>query len=266
MEGDDVVVRVLGTAQDGGVPQLGCSCVRCERGRREEGEVGRRRTASLGVEGWVVDAGWDIREQLGSCVPVGVLLTHAHVGHYIGLLHLGKEAAATPSTSLYLSPSFAAFLSSNQPFASLLEDHHIRLFPTLPSDPPIPLSSRVSATPVSVPHRSEHSDTYGWILNGPNHRLLYIPDCDHFNWDIDSLLHQVSFALLDGTFFDSSELPGRDLSKIPHPFIVDSMVRLAPFANKIWFTHFNHSNRVLDPGYQLPNGFHLAQEGMVFSL
>jgi pyrroloquinoline quinone biosynthesis protein B len=47
------------------------------------------------------------------------------------------------------------------------------------------------------------------------------------------------------------ELPGRDVSAIGHPLVVDTMERLSSRVAagdlRVFFTHFNHSNPVLDP-------------------
>ena len=61
----------------------------------------------------------------------------------------------------------------------------------------------------------------------------------------------VDYALLDATFFGAGELPGRDMSKIPHPLVTATMVALADLGpeqrKKVWFIHMNHTNPLLDP-------------------
>jgi pyrroloquinoline quinone biosynthesis protein B len=108
--------------------------------------------------------------------------------------------------------------------------------------------------PFLVPHRDEYTDTVGFIIAGPQKRLLYIPDIRNWEtWDksIKKEVGRVDYALLDGTFFSPDELPGRDLSKIGHPFIRASMDILGPAAKsgkgRVYFTHLNHTNRALDP-------------------
>ena len=53
-------------------------------------------------------------------------------------------------------------------------------------------------------------------------------------------------AYLDGALFANGELPGRDMSKIPHPFIAETMNRLkgqpAALRAKVRFIHLNHTN------------------------
>ena len=119
---------MLGSGQDGGSPQFGSPA-----------GVGRPRTASsiavIGSDGLVLlfDATPDIRVQSlqlptrkTSEGPVdAVFITHAHMGHYAGLLHFGKEAAATSSVPLFAPDSVIAYLESNQPWATLFSDAHL---------------------------------------------------------------------------------------------------------------------------------------------
>ena len=76
--------------------------------------------------------------------------------------------------------------------------------------------------------------------------------------------------MVDATFFDENELPGRNMSDIPHPFVVESMELFEGLSetdkNKVIFIHLNHSNPLLDSGsaaYQLiiARGFKVAKEG-----
>ena len=83
---------LLGTAQDGGVPQAGCGCERC---RAAQADPARRcLVACLGLvdrahgQSWLIDATPDFRAQIQAlaefapdCPLAGIALTHAHVGH-----------------------------------------------------------------------------------------------------------------------------------------------------------------------------------------
>ena len=42
--------------------------------------------------------------------PKGIFLTHAHIGHYSGLIHLGKEALGAKGISVYAMPKMSFFL------------------------------------------------------------------------------------------------------------------------------------------------------------
>jgi pyrroloquinoline quinone biosynthesis protein B len=81
----------------------------------------------------------------------------------------------------------------------------------------------------------------------------------------------VDYALVDATFYADGELPGRDMSKIPHPFVAETMALFKDLAleqrQKIWFIHMNHTNPLLNPTSAASqnvraNGFNVAQEGI----
>jgi pyrroloquinoline quinone biosynthesis protein B len=289
-----VVVKVLGSAQDAGIPHIGCYCLNCQRARKDSRFA--RLKPSIAVldmknrKVFVVDASPDIslqfdwvRERMGFDpaakinVPDGILLTHAHIGHYTGLMYYGYEGLNAAKIPVYCTSRMGSFMEQNGPWSQLVRLENIALRIIRP-DEKISLTERISFSPLLVPHRDEYSDTVGFIIAGPKKRLLYIPDIrnwEAWNRSIAEEVGKVDYAILDGTFYSPDELPGRDLSKIGHPFILDSMDTLASAAksgkSRICFTHLNHSNRALDPDgpehKEITNrGFHLAMDGMEISL
>ena len=202
----------------------------------------------------MVDASPDLPRQIHGLPGElsGVLLTHAHIGHYTGLMHLGREVMGVQGVDVWAMPRMGAFLSSHEPWASLERQGHVALR-ALVADTPVTLSPRVTVTPLQVPHRDELSETVGFVIRGPSRAVLYLPDIDKWErWDtrIEDVVAGVDVALLDGTFFADGELPGRDMSVIPHPFIAESMARFAPLPKderaKVRFIHLNHTNPALD--------------------
>jgi pyrroloquinoline quinone biosynthesis protein B len=246
---------VLGIAQDGGIPQAGCRKSCCTSGRHE-------RVASLGVvdpashRWWLIDATPDFPSQLAAmtaeapaCSLAGIFLTHAHIGHYTGLMHLGREAMGTHGMPVWAMPRMRDFLTANGPWGQLVTLANIELRP-LAADSTIALGDSLRVTPFRVPHRDEYSETVGFRIDGPRGAVVYLPDIDKWErWErrIEDVTAGASAAYLDGTFFDAAELPGRDLREIPHPFIVESLSRFAtlPAAERkhIHFIHLNHTNR-----------------------
>jgi pyrroloquinoline quinone biosynthesis protein B len=108
--------------------------------------------------------------------------------------------------------------------------------------------------PISVAHRGEFSDTLAFAIQGPERRVLYLPDIDRWDgaWlDFATWLAEYDAVLVDGTFFDGGELPGRDMSEIPHPPIASTLKAIENLPeserSKVIFFHLNHSNPVLDP-------------------
>jgi len=261
---------VLGTAQDGGMPHLGCERGPCAAARR--GERRAEKVACLGLtdgkRGYLLDATPDFPAQvhaLGVRVPDGVFLTHAHVGHYAGLIHLGKEVLGARGVPLYATARMREFLARNAPWSALVADGHVDLRDGAAVD-----LGGLRVTAVPVPHRAEFTDTVGYLVEGPRARALFIPDVDRWeDWDRDlrAAVEGVDYAFLDGTFLSGDELPGRDMSKVPHPLVTDTMRRLEGLGARVWFLHLNHTNPLLDaPRPVEARGFHVAREGLTLPL
>lgn len=290
----DVVVKVLGTAQDGGLPHIGCTCPNCQKAWKEPSFS--RLITSLAVfdlkanKIFLIDATPDIRPQTRMITnvrgpntspqrftPDGILLTHAHIGHYTGLMFYGYEAQSTDELPVYCSERMAEFLSTNGPWSQLVSQKNIVLRVVEP-EKAFHLTPRVSVTALLVPHRDEFSDTFGFKINGNQGAVLYIPDISSWEaWDrsVVEEIKKVSAALLDGTFYSEDELPSRDISSIGHPLISHSIQVLNDIAKggktRIFFTHLNHSNLALDSeGEARKNieeqGFNLAWDGMEFTI
>ena len=263
---------LLGTAQDGGVPQAGCTCGQCLAARADAAL--RQWTACLGLvdrgagQSWLIDATPDFREQLHAlqawapdCPLAGIALTHAHVGHYAGLVHLGREAANTQGLPVYASARMAGFLRENAPWSQLVALGNVVLRILTP-DEEVQLGPRLWLTPLAVPHRDEFSDTLAYLVRGPERRLFYCPDIDGWDrWsrDLGQVVGGVDVALLDGTFFSADELPGRDVAQIPHPLATDTAQRLAGAQGEVRLIHLNHSNPLLRLG---PERAWLAERGV----
>jgi pyrroloquinoline quinone biosynthesis protein B len=289
-----VLAQVLGTAQDGGIPQMGCYCRNCLQAREEARFT--RLVSSIALfdfiekKYFILDATPDIRIQSDRALdrlriekrgrknaPDEILLTHAHIGHYTGLMYFGYEAMSTQNLPVYCTSRMGRFLSDNGPWSQLVSLENISLH-TLHPGKEISLTPRIALTPLLVPHRNEYSDTIGFRISGEKKKLLYIPDIqswEAWNRSIVEEVEKVDIALLDGTFYSLEELPGRNLAKIGHPLIQTSLKTLGKVALKgqtqICFTHLNHSNLALDPEREerkkiREKGFRLASEGEEFSL
>ncbi len=282
---------VLGIAQDGGYPQAGCRDACCAPAWEDPAH--RRHVACIGIvdpatsERWLVDATPDFREQLrmldtvapAASVPglSGILLTHGHMGHYTGLLHLGREVIGSRAVPVYAMPRMFEFLRANGPWDQLVGGGHIELR-VMCAGESVPLNDRLAAVPLPVPHRSEFTETVGFRIAGPRRAALFIPDTDGWErWDrsLEAEIAAVDVAYLDGSFQSDAEVPGRDLSEIPHPFIVDTVDRLRDLSaaerSKVRFIHLNHTNPLLRPdGPQRTQvekaGFRVADEMELMSL
>ena len=62
-------------------------------------------------------------------MPNGIFLTHAHIGHYTGLMYLGKEAINANCIPVYTMPRMNDFLKRNGPWNQLVLLDNIELLP-----------------------------------------------------------------------------------------------------------------------------------------
>lgn len=284
----DPFVVVLGIAQDGGYPQAGCNKECCKR--YYYGKEKKHFVSCLAVvdpvshERFLFDCTPDFPAQLhllDSIFPAakimdGIFLTHAHIGHYTGLMFLGRETMNANGVRVYAMPEMNRFLQNNGPWSLLVKLHNVELNP-LHADSTIHLNERISVTPFLVPHRHEFTETVGYRISTPAKSVIFLPDIDKWSsWDRDIIrvVKENDLLFLDGTFFRNGEL-GHDMSDIPHPFIEESMKlfeSLSPGEKaKIYFIHFNHTNPSILNGSDAQEeiekkGFHVTREGQVFEL
>jgi len=282
-----VNISILGTVQDGGIPHLGCE-KSCCKDSFEKG-FSKKRVVSLGIsdlkenKNYLIEASPDISYQLNDFLKNGkknlhgIFITHAHIGHYSGLINFGKEVLNSSKMPLYLMPKMTEFIASNGPWSQLVDQKNVELKKIF-SEKEEKLTNDLSIIPLRVPHRDEYSETVGFKIIGPKKSALFIPDIDKWEkWDksIKNLITQVDYAFLDGTFYDAQEINNRDISEIPHPFIIESLKLFEDLnklnRNKIYFIHLNHTNPANNKkskAYKLiiSKGLNVAQEGSNFEL
>ena len=282
-----VTVIILGTAQDGGYPQAGCNDVCCEEAWNDPKL--KRLISSLAILSgnncWIIDITPDFRYQLRMIekelnrqVKIsGIFITHAHMGHYMGLMDLGLEVMNTNKIPVYVMPKMKYFLEENAPFTQLIALNNIKL-EKIEANTAVQLNTNLSIMPFQVPHRNEFSESVGFTILSSEKSLLYIPDIDSWNsWnlDINDMIGTNDILILDGTFFDDKELPGRNMKDVPHPFINESLQKFSLLEEverrKVYFTHLNHTNPVIktttpERSEIINQGCHIAEDGMVFTL
>lgn len=260
----EVEFIILGTAQDAGAPQIGNNDDPAWKNRFLKGHATSAALVNHKSEArYLFEATPDIREQIhaldkivapkpnGTLGLSGVFLTHAHIGHYAGLMFAGHESAGTKGLAVHAMPRMAEYLKNNGPWSQLVDFGNIQLQP-LAAGQATALPDGLSVTPYQVPHRDEFSETVGFEISGGRKSALFLPDIDSWDeWErygqtIEARLAAVDYAFLDATFYDDNELPGRDMSAIPHPRVKGSMDRFdkLPKAeqDKVRFIHLNHTN------------------------
>lgn len=286
-----VSLHILGTAQDAGSPQLNCNKECCVN--LFENPDADRKVVALGLldsenqKTYMFEATPDIATQMKILTAYetksdaklvdGIFLTHAHIGHYTGLMYLGKEAMDARNTPVYIMPSMKKFLSENGPWNQLIERKNI-LLRELENEKAVRLSASVEVTPIVVPHRDEYSETVGYRIKGPRKSALFIPDIDKWEkWDKDIIeeIRNVDYAFLDATFYSAKEIDTRNINEIPHPFVIESFKKFDGLPknekNKIIFIHFNHTNPLLNAdseerNYVIQKGYRVGKIRDVFEL
>ncbi|HUT80288.1 MAG TPA: MBL fold metallo-hydrolase [Candidatus Bathyarchaeia archaeon] len=276
-------ILFLGTAQDAGVPQIGCNCQNCFEAKNNN--KARRFGPSIALYDelkefcYVFDASPDLKYQVNilnkhvkkvknqSNLPIsGIFLTHAHFGHIAGLWSLGKECIDTKQIQVFCSNKMSEFLKTKHPFDHLLDRGNLVLF-SMNNEFEYPLENfRIKA--FQVPHRNEYADTVGFII-AASKSILYLPDIDRWTNEIIEKIANVDIAIIDGTFYSKQELP--NLQEVPHPPIEETIEILGNLKTQIYFTHFNHSNPILDLKSEerkrvLEKGFLIADDQMVIDL
>ena len=278
-------ITVLGTTQDAGYPHIGCQKKCCNI--YYTGIKKKQKVVSLGLIDiknngkWLFEATPDISTQLADLdqnhlkketIIDGVFLTHAHIGHYSGLMYFGREALGGKNIKLFTMPRMKKFLSQNGPWSQLVKLENI-IFSDLQNDSIITLNDQLKVTPFLVPHRDEFSETIGFKIKGKLKTALFIPDINKWEkWEKDIVeeVKNADFAFLDATFFKDGEIK-RLMSEIPHPFIEETinLFKNETFEtkNKVIFIHFNHTNPALQENSPErkkieKQGFQFAFEGM----
>ena len=285
-----VSLHILGTMQDAGSPHIGCKNECCEALFLNPDTT--RKVVSLGIidhennKTFLFEATPDMPSQIKLLkeyansekeTPDAIFLTHAHIGHYTGLMYLGKEALGATKTPVYAMPKMKVFLENNGPWSQLVDLKNISL-KELKNNTTIQLTKNISVLPFLVPHRDEFSETVGYKIIGPNKYVLFIPDIDKWSKWNTSIIKEIknsNYAFVDGSFFDGDEINNRDISEIPHPFVIESMKLFKNLPEtekaKINFIHFNHTNPILNKNSEqhklvLDKGFSISHFGQKISL
>ena len=276
-------IYILGNTQDAGLPHIGCQHPFCEDSFNvyEEHYSTSIAVVNSDLKKYILfEATPDITFQLNNLkknifdeflLPESIYITHAHIGHYTGLMYFGREALGAKDLMVRVLPRMSNFLQNNGPWSQLVDIKNIKIkeinFESSTNE-----LNNITVTPIQVPHRDEYSETAGYIIKGKNKKALFIPDIDKWEkWDRDlsQLAKEFDFLLIDATFYDSKEI-NRDISEIPHPLVTETIDLLSGLntenRSKVYFIHMNHTNMMLDPNSKLSKlitskGFNIARLG-----
>ncbi|MFI7102568.1 pyrroloquinoline quinone biosynthesis protein PqqB [Streptomyces sp. NPDC050161] len=295
-----MLLKVLGTAAGGGVPQWNCACPGCA-GARAHPER-RRRHASLAVradEGqwFLINATPDIADQIEATpqlhpgpaarrTPVrGLILTDAELDHTLGLARL-REA---DRVDVLATAPVRRALCERLHLADVLGPYTDLTWRELGPDP-LPLTDtgtgiEISALPVSAKRPRyaagppvADADDPTWVIALRLHdpatggTAVYAPCLSTWPPGLDAALADADCVLLDGTFWDDDE-PHRSgfstrsataMGHLPIDGPHGTAHRLAPLRARCLYTHLNNTNPLTDPG--APQHGHLAARGLAVAV
>ena len=276
-------IFVLGNTQDAGAPHIGCEQEFCKKNYNSNQDYFVTSIAVVDPKSrqfTLFEASPDITSQLNYIsnllfkrfiLPNNIYITHAHIGHYTGLMYLGRESLGASGVNVRVLPKMSDFLKNNGPWNQLIKLNNIYL-EEIEFDKISSTFNNIEIIPVQVPHRDEYSETAGYIIKGKNKTALFIPDIDkweRWNKDINEMVKKYDYLLLDATFYDEKEI-NRDINEIPHPLVKESLDLFKNMSlndkSKIYFIHMNHTNMMLDPESDLSKsvlskGFNIARVG-----
>lgn len=289
MQAKSPYVVVLGIGQDAGVPQMGCESPFCKKAWKDARF--RQMVSSIALvnpetnERWIFDATPDFPEQFELLKQIsgdysnnlsGIFLTHAHIGHYTGLMYLGRESMNSKDVKVYAMPRMKTMLENNAPWSQLVNIKNIAISP-LTENESVKLNESLKVEPFLVPHRDEFSETVGYKITSNDKSLIFIPDIDKWqkwNQKLEDIVNSNSYIFIDGTFYQDGEI-NRPMSEVPHPFVSETMDLLknlsAKDKAKVFFIHFNHTNPLVQGDKKKirevkSKGFNIAFQGQKIDL
>lgn len=272
-------ITFLGTASIGGVPEWDCICPNCTAARNDPA---RRRTRSAitvntGAEHILFDAGHDLKPQLEAngilpepstavmnrgCSLDSVFLTHGHADHTAGLAEFctGKSY----EVPVYAPPDLIRFLFGSEECPSyfgelgrLAKNYVVPV--ALEEGVPVVRLGDVTVEGFLVDHtmvqgdgRRYPSSTYAYEIRRKGRRVIYAPDLGSLG-GVEERVKGADVFIMDATFWWDDELTrvsgipvtSYELGHVPQ---VEAVVALSSMdVGRVVFTHFNHTNPVLDP-------------------
>jgi len=276
-------IYILGNTQDAGVPHIGCETEFCQNSYNSNQNYYTTSLAvvDLDINKFILfEATPDITSQLNKIsndlfqsftLPESIYLTHAHIGHYSGLMYFGRESLGAKNINVRSHKRMTDFLKNNGPWSQLVNINNIEL-QKIDFNSRLSSLSNIIVKPFQVPHRDEYSETAGYLIKGKNKTALFIPDIDKWEkWDenLEEIIYKYDYLLIDATFYDEKEI-NRDINEIPHPLVTETINLLVDLPieqkNKVYFIHMNHTNMMLDPESVLAKnvtqqGFNIARVG-----
>jgi pyrroloquinoline quinone biosynthesis protein B len=300
-----VIVRVLGSAAGGGVPQWNCGCANCAAVRRGERPARTQSSLAFSSDGarWtLVNCSPDITHQIEATPELqphalrgtplaGILVTDANVDHLGGLAELRQ--AGEHRFTLRSSALVRELATRQIAFAKFAEAPHRWLVPgpdggfaALGADDAL-ASFEVRAVPVAgtTPgydgRRGEPGAVTAFAVRerASGATVLFAPVYASLGETLLAEIALADVAFLDGSFYRDDEMEGlgtgakraRDLGHLPLEGADGTLARVAAFRNRRILTHLNNTNPVLNPASEearavVEAGVEIAWDGLMLSV
>ena len=132
-------IYILGNTQDAGLPHIGCQHPFCEDNFDvyEEYYTTSIAVVNSDLKKYILfEATPDITFQLNNLkknifheflLPESIYITHAHMGHYTGLMYFGREALGSKDLLVRVLPRMSKFLQNNGPWSQLVDINNIKI-------------------------------------------------------------------------------------------------------------------------------------------
>jgi pyrroloquinoline quinone biosynthesis protein B len=300
-----MIVTVLGSGSNGGIPQWDCCCLNCTLAREKPFMKKTRSSITVSLDGGqqvLIDASPDLKMQLETSgfIPKAneatsyrqsrieaVLLTHGHGDHTIGIAEFstgkGFDIPVYGPKDL-ISFLFGSHEKSNY-FGELGRLSRNYVNPRhLKEDETLELLNGLKITGFKVDHTDQLEDgtffpssTFGYEIEDDGKKFVYTPDLGKLT---DNLLDRISGAelfMLDATFWWNDELSrisgiNKTSHELGHIPVEESMRMLENLdIDRVMYTHLNHTNPLFNSEHHLSNqlkktGFEVAHDNTVIYL
>jgi pyrroloquinoline quinone biosynthesis protein B len=295
-----VIVRVLGSAAGGGVPQWNCACANCSAARA--GTQPRRSSSGFafsgdGVRWWLVNVSPDIAQQIEAYPPLqpragrgtpiaGMLLTDANVDHLGGFAVLRQDG--DHAFSVFSSTTVRAIATEQPAFARFAHPPHT--WRALGPDEEIDLDERLRVrvvpvdglTPGYAGRRALADAVVAYLVTDrdTDAQTLFAPVFSDVGPDLLAAARDADLAFFDGSFWSDDELAEAGVSKsaralghAPVGGLDGSLASLAALDRGplYFFAHLNNTNPLLnptsEPAHKIASaGFAITSDGLEFRL